>query len=259
MPQRLNILILGGTTEARRLAERLASVPSVAPILSLAGRTSSPHLPPIAYRIGGFGGMAGLIDYLRAAAIDLVIDATHPFAEQISAHAEAACRETFVPLVIFTRAPWTAQEGDRWIEVESASAAAAALGGNSRRVFLTVGRLQLPAFSLAPIHHYLIRSIDPPDPLPALPSHKIILARGPFALADEIALMREEKIDVLVTKNSGGAATYAKIEAARHLAVPVVMIRPPACADLPIFYELEEVLQFIAAHRHQKAPAPRGV
>lgn len=259
MPSPLRILILGGTTEARTLIGRLADEPSVAPILSLAGRTKNPLLPEGAYRIGGFGGIAGLIDYLRAEAIDLVIDATHPFAEQMSAHVEAACRETAIPLALFTRPPWTTRESDLWSEVETAEAAARALGPMPRRVFLTVGRLQLPAFEAAPIHHYLIRTIDAPEPAPKLPDYRLLLARGPFSFADEIRLMQTENIDLLVTKNSGGEATYAKIEAARSLAIPVILMRPPPRAKMPVFHDLDVILAFIRQAVHQRAPEPRGV
>lgn len=259
MQSPLRILILGGTTEARRLAEHLADTPDVAPILSLAGRTSRPVLPVIAHRIGGFGGIAGLAAYLQAEKIVLVVDATHPFAEQMSAHAEAACKATAVRLVLFTRPPWLPQKGDLWHEVASAADAAQALGEAPRRVFLTVGRLQLPAFEEAPQHDYLIRSIDPPEPAPKLPRQRLILARGPFMRDDEIALMRQEKIDILVSKNSGGAATYAKIEAARTLGIPVILMRPPLRTDAPVFHDLAEVAAFIVAAAHHKTLAERGV
>jgi precorrin-6A/cobalt-precorrin-6A reductase len=259
MPGPLHILILGGTSEARQLAERLAGDPNVAPILSLAGRTRNPVLPSIAHRIGGFGGTAGLIAYLKKESIDLVVDATHPFAEQMSAHAEAACRACAIPLVLFTRPPWVQHEGDRWQEVDDVEAAIHALGDKSRRVFLTVGRLQLSAFEAAPQHFYLIRSIDAPEPAPRLPHHKIILARGPFALDDERHLLEQEEIDVIVTKNSGGDATYAKIEAARMLSLPVILIRQPARADVPTFHDLEKLLHFISGLAHHDAPEPRGV
>lgn len=255
----MRILILGGTTEARMLAERLAGDPTIAPILSLAGRTNNPALPAIPYRIGGFGGIAGLIAYLQAESIDLVIDATHPFAEQMSAHAEIACRDTSVPLALFTRSPWMPCDGDCWSEVENAEAAARALGDIPRRVFLTVGRLQLPAFEAAPIHNYLIRTIDAPEPAPNLPHYRLLLARGPFSLADEISLMKAETIDILISKNSGGAATYPKIEAARKLGIPVILMRPPARAEAPCFHNLEAILGFIRDGAHQRTPEPRGV
>jgi precorrin-6A/cobalt-precorrin-6A reductase len=259
MPHALRILILGGTTEARYLAEALAGESDVAPVLSLAGRTQAPQLPPIAVRIGGFGGIDGLIAYLREAKTDLVIDATHPFAEQMSAHAEAACRATGIPLVLFSRPPWQAVEGDRWIEVESADAAAQALGEDPQRVFLTVGRQQLAAFEAAPAHDYLIRSIDAPDPPPRLPSHRLILARGPFSFGGEVDLLRREKIDVLVSKNSGGVATYAKIAAARSLGLLVIMIQSPPRAVVPSFDDLVSILGFIFDRAHHTPPVPRGV
>jgi precorrin-6A/cobalt-precorrin-6A reductase len=255
----LRILILGGTREARQLAERLADDPTVAPILSLAGRTRNPILPAIAYRIGGFGGIAGLMAYLKNESIDLVIDATHPFAEQMSAHAEAACPECAIPLALFTRPPWLRRAGDHWQEVDDVEAAVDALGVLPRRVFLTVGRLQLPAFEAAPQHFYLIRSIDMPEPAPRLPHHRIILARGPFALDDERHLLEQEKIDIVVTKNSGGDATYAKIEAARTLGLSVILIRQPLRADVATFYDLEKLLRFIDSVAHHDAPEPRGV
>jgi precorrin-6A/cobalt-precorrin-6A reductase len=255
----LRILILGGTSEARQLAERLADDPNVAPILSLAGRTRNPTLPAIAHRIGGFGGIAGLIAYLKKESIDCVVDATHPFAEQMSAHAEAACRACAIPLALFTRPPWVQREGDRWQEIDDVEAAVDALGEKSRRVFLTVGRLQLPAFEAAPHHFYLIRSIDAPEPAPRLPHHQIVLARGPFALDEERHLLGQEKIEIIVTKNSGGEATYAKIEAARTLGLPVILIRQPARAEVPTFHDLEMLLHFITGLAHHDVPEPRGV
>ncbi len=259
MPRPLRILILGGTSEARQLAERLADDPNVAPILSLAGRTRNPALPSIAHRIGGFGGIAGLVAYLKNKSIDCVIDATHPFAEQMSAHAEAACRERAIPLALFTRPPWLRRAGDHWQEVDDVQAAVDVLGTLPRRVFLTVGRLQLPAFEAAPHHFYLIRSIDTPEPAPSLPQHRVILARGPFAFDDERYLLEREKIDVIVTKNSGGEATYAKIEAAREMGLPVILIRQPLRTDVPTFYDLEGLLLFISRLAHHDAPEPRGV
>jgi precorrin-6A/cobalt-precorrin-6A reductase len=259
MPHSLRILILGGTTEARHLAEALAGESDVTPVLSLAGRTQAPQLPPIAFRIGGFGGVDGLIGYLRDSKTDLVVDATHPFAEQMSAHAEAACGATGIPLVMFSRPPWQAVEGDHWIEAESATAAARALGENPKRVFLTVGRQQLAAFEAAPAHDYLIRSIDAPDPPPRLPNHHLILARGPFSFSDEVDLMRREKIDVLVSKNSGGVATYAKVAAARSLGLLVIMMQPPPRANVPSFYDLISILGFIRDRAHHTPPVPRGV
>jgi precorrin-6A/cobalt-precorrin-6A reductase len=225
---RMRVLVLGGTTEASALAGLLAHREDIDTMLSLAGRTVAPVRPPVPYRIGGFGGVAGLVQFLRDNTIDAVVDATHPFATQMSAHAVEACRESGTPLLVLGRPAWQAGTGDDWTEVDDAPAAARALGAEPRTVFLTVGRLSLPAFAAAPQHRYVIRSIDPPGGLDALPQHRLVLARGPFDLDAERALMREEGIEVVVTKNSGGAATGAKLAAARELGLPVVVIRRPA-------------------------------
>ncbi len=250
----MRVLILGGTTEASRLATLLADDCGIAPILSLAGRTRNPLTPAIPCRVGGFGGVAGLVDYLRSEAIDCVIDATHPFAERISANVEAACRETSVPLAVFTRPAWTPQPGDRWTEVVDAAAAAAAIGAQSRRVFLTVGRLQLPAFEVAPQHNYLIRTIDPPAPPPRLPQYRLLLARGPFSVDDEVRLMTDENIEVLVTKNSGGEATRAKLDAARWRGTEVILMRRPAAGNVRNFHDLDTVVDFLRQWRHSNVP-----
>jgi precorrin-6A/cobalt-precorrin-6A reductase len=244
----MRILILGGTLQASRLAAALAERTDIDAILSYAGRTSDPRPQPIPSRIGGFGGVSGLSQYLRETEIDLLIDATHPFAARISANAFAASIGTGVPLVCFARPPWTPGAGDDWIEVADNAAVLAALGAAPRRVFLTIGRLGVADFKHGVAHHYLIRTIDPPpaDDLP--PDHRLILARGDFSLDDEIALMREADIDVLVTKNSGGSATYAKIAAARSLHLPVVMVTPPARPDVPTVHSLEACLEAIERH-----------
>jgi precorrin-6A/cobalt-precorrin-6A reductase len=248
----MRLLILGGTSEASALAAALAGREDIAPILSLAGRTGNPKPAPIPSRTGGFGGVDGLREYLAHDAIDAVVDATHPFAEQISSNAAKACAAVGVPLLVFTRPPWRREPGDDWIEVDSLEAAVDALGTEPRTVFLTHGRLQLAAFARAPQHRYVVRAIDSPAEFYALPGAKLILARGPFALADEERLMREERIELLVTKNSGGAATYPKIEAARRLGVTVVVVRPPSLANAETATELPAALSWIEAHR----PAP---
>jgi precorrin-6A/cobalt-precorrin-6A reductase len=248
----MRLLILGGTTEASALARHLAGRPEFAPILSLAGRTKNPVVPPIPCRIGGFGGVDGLKRYLAENRTSVVIDATHPFAEQMSANAVKACRETGLPLAIFTRPAWHPGPDDVWRFVPNMAAAAHALGPAKRRVFLTVGGLQLRAFAAAPQHHYLVRTIETPDAITDLPDHRLILARGPFAIADEIALMREEHIEVLITKNSGGSATEAKLEAARAVGIEVILVERPALADVPTFETVEALMAWIASH----LPAP---
>jgi precorrin-6A/cobalt-precorrin-6A reductase len=250
----LRVLILGGTTEANALVAHLAGDTRFEPILSLAGRTQTPRLPNIQHRIGGFGGVNGLTKYLRAQKIGALIDATHPFAEQISANAVAAARAAGAPLAIFTRPAWTVQPGDRWRAFPDAKSAALNLGLAPRCVFLTLGRLQLAAFEEAPHHDYLIRSIDRPEPAPALPHHRFIFARGPFVFEDEIKLMRDERVDLLVTKNSGGDATRAKIDAARALGLDVFMITRPASRDVLICETVVDAIEFLHSQLHRAAP-----
>jgi precorrin-6A/cobalt-precorrin-6A reductase len=245
----LRLLILGGTTEANTLAAALAGRENTDAILSLAGRTQQPALSTLPMRIGGFGGVAGLRAYCEAERIEVVIDATHPFAAQMSRHAAEACQAAKIPLLAFTRTAWAAQDGDHWIEVESMDEAARALGEEPRNVFLTQGRQQLAAFASAPQHRYLVRAIEWPAAIGALPSHRLILARGPFRLADEEALMRSEEIEFVVSKNSGGEATYAKIEAARNLGIPVVMMRRPTNPAIAQTTRLEDAMAWIDAHR----------
>jgi precorrin-6A/cobalt-precorrin-6A reductase len=249
----VRVLILGGTTEARALAARVAELPDIDAVLSLAGRTRAPEPQPIATRIGGFGGIDGLCAYLQTAGIERVIDATHPFAEQMSRHAAAARARLGIPLLRLTRTPWQQEAGDKWAEVTDIDEAVRVLGVTPRRIFLTIGRLGLGAFAAAPQHFYLVRTIDPPDEIAALPNHRLILARGPFAVEDEEQLMREARIDVLVTKNSGGPATYGKMLAARGLGLPAIVIAAPARSDVPTVHDVEAALRFVS-HK-----AERGV
>jgi len=241
------VLLLGGTREARALATRLAQEETIATTLSLAGRTSAPLASELPTRVGGFGGALGLKRYLLEEKIDRVVDATHPFAEQISANAREACRALGVPLAVLARAPWRREAGDCWIEVAGNVEAAFALGEAPRRVFLTIGRLGVKDFRAAPQHRYLLRSIDPPAPDELPPGSEVILARGPFAVEDEIALMRAKGVEILVTKNSGGAMTYAKIEAARALKLPVVVIAPPPIGDALRVDDIDAALDFLRA------------
>ena len=227
----------------------MASAPDLAPILSLAGATAKPDPAPIPQRIGGFGGVEGLAAYLVASHIGAVIDATHPFAVRISANAAAACEATDTPLVVFTRPPWTPKAGDRWTETATMDEAADALGEKPRTVFLTQGRLQLAAFARAPQHRYVVRTIDPPAEIGVLPRARLFLERGPFTLGHELELMKREGIETLVTKNSGGTATYAKIEAARALAIGVVIVRRPPAPTAEALHDLESVMAWIGSHR----------
>lgn len=242
------VLILGGTTEASALARALVDRADLDAVLSLAGRTETPTRPPIAHRIGGFGGVAGLIEYLKSETISGVIDATHPFAAQMTQHAAQACAVLDVPRLLFTRPAWAPVEGDQWQRVRDVDAAVHALGTKPKRVFLTVGRLSLAAFRRADSHSYLVRSIDQPNEI-EMPRHvKLILARGPFSIDDEMRLMRAERIERLVTKNSGGAQTDAKLAAARALQIPVIMVERPALPESRVTYDLQEALAFIEDH-----------
>jgi precorrin-6A/cobalt-precorrin-6A reductase len=236
------ILILGGTTQARLLAERLAPRADLAVTLSLAGRTASPAPQPVPVRLGGFGGATGLAAWLEAQAIDLLIDATHPYAAQISANAAEAASRAKLPLLVLARPAWEAIAGDRWTEVADMAAAVEALGETPRRAFLAIGRNELAPFAAAPQHFYLVRSVDPVEPPPALPHAEYFTGRGPFEEADEHALLTRHRIDVIVAKNSGGAATYGKIAAARSLGLPVIMLRRPAGPHGPAVAGVDEAL-----------------
>jgi precorrin-6A/cobalt-precorrin-6A reductase len=219
-----HILILGGTTEARELAARLAMRPDLAVTVSLAGRTAQVVEQGAPTRIGGFGGANGLAAYLRQERIDALIDATHPYAARISAHAVAAAAKAGTPLLALRRPPWRRVAGDDWTEVADGAEAAAALGKESRRVFLALGRKELAPFETAPQHFYLVRSVDPVEPPLAVPDAAYVLERGPFTEAADRALMETHRIDRLVCRNSGGDAAYGKIAAARALRLPVIMI-----------------------------------
>jgi len=247
----LAVLILGGTAEARVLAERLAARPGVRVTLSLAGRTRDPAPAPCVLRVGGFGGADGLAAYLTAEAVDALVDATHPFARRISASAANAARAASVPLIVVARPAWEPVAGDRWTRVPDMPAAARAIGElPAARVLLAIGRQEVAAFRAAPQHRYLVRSVEPPDPADLPPGAGTLLARGPFAEAEERALLETRGIEVVVAKNSGGEATYGKIAAARALGLPVIIVdRPPAEGLTP-----EEALGHLAA-----LAAARGV
>lgn len=234
------LLILGGTTEARRLAERLADRDDLAVTLSLAGRTLDPVKMPVPVRTGGFGGVAGLVAYLGQNAVDGLVDATHPFAAQMSRHAAEAAALAGVPLVALRRPAWEAVEGDCWTEVDSVADAAAALGDAPCRAFLALGRQELAPFEALPQHAYLVRSVDPVEPPLAVPDAVYVTARGPFGVEDDVRLLAEHRIDVVVSKNAGGEASSAKIAAARRLGLPVVMVRRPAVPDVRAVATVDE-------------------
>ncbi len=253
----MNILILGGTGEARQLARALAGRGYMAVTLSLAGRTAQPAPQPVPVRLGGFGGADGLARYLRDQRVDVLIDATHPYAAIISANAAAAAEAATVKLLALRRSAWTKREGDDWIEVGSVAEAVAAIGQAPRRVFLTLGRKEIQPFAAAPQHDYLIRSVDAVDPKLAVPHAAYITARGPFTETDDRALLERNRIEIIVAKNSGGDATYGKIEAARTLRLPVVMLKRPVLPDVPSVATVEEVVAWLD---HAMTPSTaRGV
>ena len=253
---RPHVLILGGTTEARELGFALSRREFVTTI-SLAGRTAAPGAQPVPVRRGGFGGVDGLAEYLRAQRVDFLIDATHPYAETISANAAQAALQTNTPILALRRPPWTAVEGDVWIDVSDAQDAVLALGERPRRVFLAVGRQELTPFVAAPWHHYFIRSVDPVEPPLDVPDAHYILARGPFTESEDRALLESFCIDAVVAKNSGGNATYSKIAAARLLHIPIFMFRRPAIPDCPSVATVGEAVAWLD-HAVDLA-APRGV
>ena len=225
------ILILGGTREAVDLAHRLNGRDDFTSSVPLPAAPMTPHLPPGEVRVGGFGGAAGLRDYLKRERIDLIVDATHPFAERMHGNAVEASRSGGVPLLRLERPLWQPQAGDHWIMADSADHAAKLSPHHGKRAFLTTGVKDLGAFrDIEPVW-FLVRLVEPPDgPLP-LRHSELIRGRGPFGAADEEALMRRHDIDLLISKESGGDSTYGKIEAARKLEIPVIMIRRPASAE----------------------------
>ena len=246
-PDPNRLLILGGTAEGRALAEAAQACfgPSLAVISALAGRTRAPRLPAGHVRIGGFGGADGLAAYLRAERIGLLIDATHPFATHISAHASDAAARAGAERLALVRPPWRKGAGDRWIDAATVEDAAAALPASATRVFLTVGTRSLAPFAARPELWFLVRLVDePPEPIP-LARHRLICARGPFAEDDERALLSAHGIDCLVTRASGGAATAGKLAAARALALPVVMVRRPPPPPGDRAASVEEALAWI--------------
>jgi precorrin-6A/cobalt-precorrin-6A reductase len=222
----MQVLLLAGTSEAQAVASGLAE-DGMEVVASLAGRTREPAGFPCRVRTGGFGGTDGLVAWLRDNGTGALVDATHPFAPVMPSHAAAAAAAVGVPRLRLVRPPWEAGEGDAWHEVRSLAEAASTLVGlGARRVLLTTGRLDLAPFATVPDVAFVIRSIEPPDPQP-LAGAVVVQDRGPFTVAGELALLRDRRIDAVVTKNSGGAATAPKLVAARMLGIPVVMVRRP--------------------------------
>ena len=249
-----HVLLLGGTTGASQLARALhqAGVPAV---FSYAGVTQAPLAQPLPVRVGGFGGVRGLVQYMADHGITHVVDATHPFAAQMSRHACEACATAGVPLLALERPPWLPGPDDQWISVPDMAAAASALPVASARVFLAVGRKQLQAFAGLAQHHYLLRLVDAPEsgslPWPDA-SVALEIGRGPFSAEHDLALLQAHRVQWLVAKNAGGDATRGKLDAARVLGLPVVMVQRPA---LPQRERTEEVGAVLHWLRHGVLPA----
>jgi precorrin-6A/cobalt-precorrin-6A reductase len=241
----LKLLILGGSGEAAGLARALEGDGRYDVTVSLAGRTAEPARLPGKLRVGGFGGAEGLARTLAGERFDVLIDATHPFADEMKRNAVAAAKTTDVKFLAVRRPAWVPREGDRWTMVGSIEAAATALGEEPRRVFLTTGRMELAPFRGAPQHLYVLRSVEAPaaDELP--PRVELITARGPFRIENETALLRNHAIETVVTKNSGGTGSSAKLEAARALQVPVIMVERPDLPEAPSVETVEDALAWL--------------
>ena len=248
------LLILGGTTEAVALAQALHDQhPQWDLVTSLAGVTRAPVTGPGRQRQGGFGGVAGLADYLRDEGINALIDATHPFAATMAGHAEQAARQADVARIKLVRPMWPCQSGDHWVAVDSPAGASQALQElGARSVFMTLGRRDLDAFTGLTDTRFTVRMIEPPDETLPFSRADLILARGPFTVEDEETLIRDHGIDALVTKASGGAATHAKVIAARNLSVPVVMVARPEMPNGPSAESVEEVVAWLESVLHER-------
>lgn len=243
------ILILGGTGDSARLIPQLAALPQVEPIASLAGRTPKPNIPTIAQvRMGGFGGVEGLVNYLKTERIDLLLDMTHPFAAQITYHAALAAHAVDIPRLVFSRPAWEQHPDDRWVFAQDLATAALLFPQMADRVFLTIGRQELSAFAKVRDCWFLMRMITPPAMDQPLPRGQILLDQGPFDVEKEIQLLQSYNIRAIVSKNSGGNAAYAKMIAARHLGIPVVMIPRPPLPPGEIVQDLEAVMSWVMAH-----------
>jgi precorrin-6A/cobalt-precorrin-6A reductase len=239
-------LILGGTADASLLAAAIARA-NIDAIYSYGGRTRAPADQPLPTRIGGFGGVSGLADYIRRESITHVIDATHPFAAEMSRNAVEACAETGAPLIALERAPWTKAPGDDWFEVVDVNAAVTALPETPANIFLAIGRQHIAPFATKPQHTYTLRFVDPPEaPLPL--AADVIVSRGPFTLDGELEMLCTRGIAWIVARNSGGDGARAKIDAARMLGLPVIMISRPCLPERLRVESVAGIMQWLG-HR----------
>lgn len=242
----IRALILGGTADASLLAAEIARA-RIEAVYSYGGRTRAPADQPLPTRIGGFGGVSGLAEYIRREGITHVIDATHPFAPEMSRHAVEACADTGTPLIALERAPWTRAPDDNWIEVADVNTAVAALPEGPTKVFLAIGRQHIAPFAIRPQHAYTLRFVDPPEA--SLPfAADVIVSRGPFTFEGELEMMRARGIAWIVARNSGGNGARAKIDAARMLGLPVIMISRPKLAERLRVENVAEIMQWLG-HR----------
>ena len=241
------------------MAARLAQRSDLDVTLSLAGRTAAPLAHAVPIRVGGFGGADGLADHLAAERVDVLIDATHPYANVMSQNAAAAAHKAAVAFVALRRPAWIAVAGDCWIDVSDAREAAYAIGQESRSVFVALGRNELAPFAGAPQHRYLVRSVDPVDPPLPVPHVSYVTARGPFSEADDRMLMTAHAVEVVISKNSGGSAAYGKIAAARALGIKVIMLRRPPAPSGPAVETVDDALAWLDHTLTSATAAARGV
>lgn len=240
----MRILLLGGTTEASSLAETLAKA-GVDAVFSYAGRTNAPKAQPLPMRLGGFGGVAGLMDYLCSESITHVVDATHPFAAGMSRNAFEACAQINLPLIRLERPEWVPGSGDNWTLLPSVEDIPAALPDEPARVFLAIGKQQIGLFAVKPQHHYLLRLVDEPKDALPLPDCSVVIERGPFDVSADRALMETHRITHVVAKNGGGRGARAKLDAARALGLPVLMAKRPALPGHSVARDAEEVMRWL--------------
>lgn len=238
------VLLLGGTTEASVLARALADA-EIDSVFSYAGRTEAPVAQPLPMRIGGFGGVDGLVAWLKAEGITHVVDATHPFAARMSQNALTASNSIGVPLLVLERPAWVAGPGDDWQHVPDTEAAVRALPDRPARVFLAIGKQTLSLFAAKPQHHYLLRLVDAPDGHLPLPDAEAVIARGPFTEAEDLKLLSDHRIEVIIAKNAGGSGAEAKLKAARLLQIPVILIDRPVLPPRDVVGTVTEVMDWI--------------
>lgn len=240
----MRVLLLGGTTEAGELA-KILQIAGIETVFSYAGRTNAPVAQPVPMRIGGFGGLAGLQEYLRRENISHVVDATHPFAAQMSLNAYRACDSLTVPLLRLERPAWTPQRRDDWVSVADIEAACDALPEAPTCVFLAIGRMHIDLFARRPQHHYLLRLVDAPAQPVGLPNHTLTIARGPFDVFADKRLLMDHNISHVVAKNAGGIGAVAKVEAARALGLRMIMIARPDLPDGPVANDIAAVMRWL--------------